>query len=439
VVEINPWSSKIYEDYEELLTNFGIERFDESMWKDLPNPHRLLRRGVVFGHRDFGRIKRAISEGKPWVILTGLMPSGKMHLGHKMVIDQVRYYQDLGADIFIAVADMEAYATRNISFEKSKKIAAEEYISNYIALGLDPEKCQVYFQSKREEVKQLAYIFGRKINWSQLVATYGFNSSTNMAHAYAPLIQAGDILHVQLEKFGGVRPTLVPVGVDQDPHLRLCRDIARAFRFFNVDRARDGRIGVFLKTEQDVKKLLDVAENVVKGYGLRDIERIDDYRAIYLNDAKDEDIEPLDEEIARAEAENGGYGFIQPSSTYHRLMMGLDGGKMSSSRPESAIFLSDDEGTVRRKVLSAKTGGKVSLEEQRKYGGEPEKCMVYELFLYHLIEDDRELLDIYNRCKNGELICGECKKKAIQLLNDILHEIREKKGDKEEIKRMIRN
>ncbi|HDD56887.1 MAG TPA: tryptophan--tRNA ligase, partial [Thermoplasmatales archaeon] len=263
--------------------------------------------------------------------------------------------------------------------------------------------------------------------------------STNMAHAYAPLIQAGDILHVQLEKFGGVRPTLVPVGVDQDPHLRLCRDIARAFRFFNVDRARDGRIGVFLKTEQDVKKLLDVAENVIKGYGLRDIERIDDYRAIYLNDAKDEDIEPLDEEIARAEVENGGYGFIQPSSTYHRLMMGLDGGKMSSSRPESAIFLSDDEGTVRRKVLSAKTGGKVSLEEQRKYGGEPEKCMVYELFLYHLIEDDGELLDIYNRCKNGELICGDCKKKAIQLLNDILHEIREKKGDKEEIKRMIRN
>ncbi|RKX51458.1 MAG: tryptophan--tRNA ligase, partial [Thermotoga sp.] len=105
MVEINPWSSKIYEDYEELLLNFGIERFDEKMWKDLPNPHRLLRRGVVFGHRDFGRIKRAISEGRPWVILTGLMPSGKMHLGHKMVIDQVKYYQDLGADIFIAVAD----------------------------------------------------------------------------------------------------------------------------------------------------------------------------------------------------------------------------------------------------------------------------------------------------------------------------------------------
>ncbi|RLF40863.1 MAG: tryptophan--tRNA ligase, partial [Thermoplasmata archaeon] len=95
--------------------------------------------------------------------------------------------------------------------------------------------------------------------------------------------------------------------------------------------------------------------------------------------------------------------------------------------------------TVRRKVLSAKTGGKVSLEEQRKYGGEPEKCMVYELFLYHLIEDDGELLDIYNRCREGELMCGDCKKRAVQLLNEILQEIRERRGDKEEIKRMIRN
>ncbi len=437
MVEINPWSSKIYEDYEELLVNFGIEKFDKRLWEDLPNPHRLLRRGVVFGHRDFGRIKRAISEGKPWVILTGLMPSGKMHLGHKMVIDQVKYYQDLGADIFIAVADMEAYATRNISFERSRKIAIEEYISNYLALGLDPEKCQIYFQSKRGEVKHLAYIFGRKINWSQLVAIYGFNSSTNMAHACAPLIQAGDILHVQLEKFGGVRPTLVPVGVDQDPHLRLCRDITKAFRLFNVGRARDGRIGVFLKAEQNVKGLLDAAEKVVKGYGLHDIERIDDYRAIYLNDAEEKDIELLDEEIAKMEVKNGGYGFIQPSSTYHRLMMGLDGEKMSSSRPESAIFLSDDESTIRKKVMSAKTGGKASLEEQRKYGGEPEKCMIYELFLYHLIENDEELLDIYNRCKGGELKCGDCKKFAIELLNQLLRDIRKRKGDKKEVERFF--
>lgn len=437
MIEINPWSSRIYEDYGKLMKDFGIEEFREDLWRDLPNPHKLIRRGIVFGHRDFGRIKRAIVEKKRWAILTGLMPSGKMHLGHKMVIDQVKYYQDIGADIFVAVADIEAYATRNISLKESEKIALEEYIPYYIALGLDPERSQVYFQSKRSEVKDLAYIFGRKVNWSQLMATYGFDSSTNMSHALAPLIQAGDILHVQLEKFGGVRPTLVPVGIDQDPHLRLCRDISRSFRFFNVEKTNDGRVGIFFKLDVDVKRHLDCVENVLRSLGINKMKRIDNYKAIYLEE--NIDMEKLDEEISKVEVKEGGYGFLQPSSTYHRLMTGLDGEKMSSSRPQSAIFLSDDEETVRKKVFSAKTGGRVSLEEQRRYGGEPEKCMIYELFLYHLIENEDELKEIYNNCKNGELKCGDCKKLATQILNNMLKEIRERKGSKDEIKKIIAN
>ncbi len=437
MIEINPWSSRIYEDYGKLMKDFGIEEFREDLWRDLPNPHKLIRRGIVFGHRDFGRIKRAIVEKKRWAILTGLMPSGKMHLGHKMVIDQVKYYQDIGADIFVAVADIEAYATRNISLKESEKIALEEYIPYYIALGLDPERSQVYFQSKRSEVKDLAYIFGRKVNWSQLMATYGFDGSTNMSHAFAPLIQAGDILHVQLEKFGGVRPTLVPVGIDQDPHLRLCRDISRSFRFFNVEKTNDGRVGIFFKLDVDVKRRLDCVENVLRSLGINKMKRIDNYKAIYLEE--NIDIGKLDEEISKVEVKEGGYGFLQPSSTYHRLMTGLDGEKMSSSRPQSAIFLSDDEETVRKKVFSAKTGGRVSLEEQRKYGGEPEKCMIYELFLYHLIENEDELKEIYNNCKNGELKCGDCKKLATQILNSMLKEIRERKGSKDEIKKIIAN
>ncbi|HEB37385.1 MAG TPA: tryptophan--tRNA ligase [Thermoplasmatales archaeon] len=438
MVEINPWSSKIYEDYGKLMKDFGIEEFNKEIWKDLPNPHRLIRRGIVFGHRDFDRVKRAIVEKKRWAILTGLMPSGKMHLGHKMVIDQVKYYQDLGADIFIAVADIEAYATRNVSLKEAEKIALEEYIPYYIALGLDPEKSQVYFQSKRNEVKDLAYIFGKKVNWSQLMATYGFDSSTNMSHAFAPLIQTGDILHVQLEKFGGVRPTLVPVGIDQDPHLRLCRDISRSFRFFNVEKTSNGRVGIFFKLDTDVKRYLDCAENVLIDLEIDKIKRIDDYKAIYLEEG-DIDLEKIDEEISKMEVKEGGYGFLQPSSTYHRLMTGLDGEKMSSSRPQSAIFLSDDEETVRKKVFSAKTGGRVSLEEQRRYGGEPEKCMIYELFLYHLIENEDELKEIYNNCRNGELKCGDCKKLATRILTDMLKEIMEKKGSKDEIKKIIAN
>ncbi len=431
-IRIDPWSSATYGDYSKLREEFGIQEFTEEMWKDLPNTHRLLRRGVIFGHRDFHRIKRCIKSGKKWAILTGLMPSGKMHLGHKMVIDEVIFYQSMGADIFIGIADIEAFATRGISLKEAERIALEEYVPNYIALGLKPKNCQIYFQSKRKEVKDLAYLLGKKVNWSQLSATYGFSGSTNMAHVFAPLLQAGDILHVQLDKYGGVRPTLVPVGIDQDPHLRLCRDIAQAHRLFSVGLTRDGRKGIFVKVDENVEKLLGIAEDVARSIGLEKMEKIEKYKALYLIDATEEDMERIDEELVRIESELGNLSFITPSSTYHMFMTGLNGQKMSSSVPESAIFLTDPIEEARKKVMKAKTGGRVTLEEQRKYGGNPEECVVYQLFLYHLIESDKELENIYISCKNGDLICGDCKKRAAEAIENLLMDLNEKRESAKE-------
>ena len=53
--------------------------------------------------------------------------------------------------------------------------------------------------------------------------------------------------------------------------------------------------------------------------------------------------------------------------------------------------------------------------------------MVYELFLYHLINDDKELQEIYNSCKKGEKMCGQCKKYAAQLMESLLNDIQEKR------------
>lgn len=420
---IDPWSSTTYQDYARLRDEFGIEEFDDSLWKDLPKPHKLLRRGIIFGHRDFQQIKDSIQNNKPWAILTGLMPSGKMHFGHKMVIDEVIYYQSLGADIFIAVADLESYGTRGYSLEETKKLALDEYILNYIALGLKPEKCRIYYQSKNQDVKDLTFLLGRKVNWSQMIATYGFNGSTNMTHIMSPLIQTGDILHVQLEKYGGVKPVLVPVGVDQDPHIRLSRNIAQSHRIFNVTITKDGRIGVFVKIDDNISKLLDKAEITLKKLQFQKLKRITEYKAIYIEDANENDIQKINMEFARIEPSLGGYGFIQPSSTYHRFMTGLTGGKMSSSKPESAIFLTDTPKEAEKKIMHAKTGGAISLEQQKKEGGKPDQCVVYELFLYHLIEDDKELQDIYLSCKKGEKMCGNCKKYASELMGKKLENL----------------
>ena len=426
-MKIDPWGSTTFQDYARLRDEFGIQEFTDELRKNLPHPHRLLRRGVVFGHRNFESIHEAIVDKKPWAILTGLMPSGKMHLGHKMVIDEVIYYQSIGADIFIAVADIEAFATRGYTLDETKEYALNEYIPNYIALGLKPEKCHIYFQSTNSDVKDMAYILGKKVNWSQMIATYGFNASTNMTHIFSPLIQTGDILHVQLEKFGGVRPTLVPVGVDQDPHIRLSRDIAQAHRLYNVILTKDNKIGVFVKVDTDVEKLLDNAENILNKLHFSNLKRITKYKAIYIQEAKEEDIPKIDEQLAKSEIKFGGYGFVQPSSTFHRFMTGLTGEKMSSSKPESAIFLTDSPEEARKKIMNAKTGGAVTLEEQKKHGGKPDECVIYELFLYHLIEDDKQLETIYNSCKNGKLMCGNCKKHASDLMEKMLLDLQDKR------------
>jgi len=431
-MKIDPWSSTTYQDYTRLRDEFGIAEFSDDLWRDLPNPHRLLRRNVVFGHRDFDRIHEAVVHKKPWAILTGLMPSGRMHLGHKMVIDEVIYYQSIGADIFIAVADIEAFATRGYTLEETKKLALEEYISNYIALGLKPDKCHIYFQSENMFVKDLAFLLGKRVNWSQMLATYGFNNSTNMAHIFSPLIQTGDILHVQLKEFGGVRPTLVPVGVDQDPHIRLSRDIAQAHRIFNVTITKDGRIGVFVKVDSQIGELLDHAEKILKKLGFSHFERITDYKALYINDANESDIPHINEVFAQDEPVLCGYGFLQPCSTYHRFITGLTGDKMSSSKPESAIFLTDTPEQARKKIMHAKTGGAVTLEEQKKHGGLPDACVIYELFLYHLIEDDKELAGIYSDCKQGKLMCGQCKKQAAELMGSLLDDIAVKRKNIED-------
>jgi len=301
-MQINPWSSSQFADYERLREEFGIGAFDLDIFP-MPNPSKLFRREVVFGHRDFNLIHDAMTGGRPFSILTGLMPSGKMHFGHKMVIDQVLYFQSQGATVHISVADIEAWGARGMPFELTRDLAIEEYILSYIALGLKPEKCEVYFQSKRKAVTDIAFTLSRKVNLSEMKAIYGFEDSTNMAHMMAPLVQVGDILHVQLEEYDGLCPTLVPVGVDQDPHLRLTRGIAAAFRFYNVTLTDEGEIGIFVKGDQfgekEVKKLLDRAEHIVKELGYSEMKKIPKYRALYVRGGSGKAVSEIQAALSR--------------------------------------------------------------------------------------------------------------------------------------------
>jgi len=355
---IDPWaSSKV--DYEKLINQFGIKKFEDRT--DIKNPQRLMRRGVIFGHRDFDKIISLINDNKEFTVVTGMMPSGQMHIGHKMVVDQLKWYLDKGATLSLPIADMESYAARGIDFETAKKIAIDEYLTNYLALGLDLENknVNVYLQSENNLLKDLTFKLSKKTNFNELKAIYGFSQSTNFAHLYAPLVQVADILIPQLEEYGGPKRVVVPVGIDQDPHIRLTRDIADKM--------------------------------------------------------------------------NSELGFISPSSTYHRFLTGLTGDKMSSSKPKTAIFLNDSPDESAKKVKTAKTGGRESLEEQKKLGGRPDKCVIYEMLVYHLTTDDNELQKIHDSCKDGSLLCGECKNRTSELTEKMFEDLKDKQDKSREI------
>lgn len=461
-VQIDPWGANSVQDYARLRDEFGIAPFGPDEWGVFDDPHPLFQRGVVMGHRDFERIADAVKGHDPWAVMTGLMPSGDMHLGHKTVMDQVIAHQHHGADIHIAVADYEAVAARGLTLEKARDLARDQYVHNYLALGLSADGAEVYFQTRRRRVRDLADRFAQKVNWNQMQALYGFGNDTRLAHVMAPIVQAGDILHVQDEAHGGPRPVLVPVGVDQDPHIRLTRDIAAGHRRFTIAASsppssyggkhpkitepvslENQQMVIFVRGEEDSKRWLDIANSVLDevGIGVRDGRRFQpEYRALWT-DVQASDVfkrtphgirftrhgRALDLALAKAEQRKGELGLLNPSATFHRFMTGFNGDKMSSSRPETSAFLTEDPAAAKKKLMRSVTGGKETAEEQRRTGGEADKCPVYELYLYHLAQDDGHLQTVYDECTGGERLCGGCKKEAAGLLVEFLQEHQEKR------------
>lgn len=483
-MRIDPWASSQSTDYQRLREEFGIQPFDPDT---LPDPSPLMQRGVIFGHRGFERVARAMKRADPWGVLTGLMPSGPMHLGHKLVLDQVTYYQQHGGDVTITIADIEAWATRGLSLEKSREIAFRHYLPSYLALGLDPKRTNIYFQSQRAAVKDLSWKLGRKVNWSAMESIYGFGGATNMSHAVAPLVQVGDILHTQLPEYGGPRPIVVPVGVDQDPHVRLTRDLADANRWFSLANASEGALVSvsdsqneawiaqlyativghverakdtpefqdkeanrdFLKEWAALKKpkageeragmlkaiLLALRTLALEsaGFDRRAMKPNAPHGVIEMPRVIDDDKPEIDASLGRFESKLGGFGFLAPAATYHRFMGGLQGGKMSSSKPESHVSMLDTPDEAAKKMGAALTGGRETAEEQRRLGGRAEECMVYETYVYHLVPDQKELGKLYEDCKSGRMLCGECKGIAKAKVHAFMKDLKEKRDEREHL------
>ena len=121
-------------------------------------------------------------------------------------------------------------------------------------------------------------------------------------------------------------------------------------------------------------------------------------------------------------------GYYKPAQIHCKFLPGLGkGGKMSSSMPETCIFTTDPPKLAEKKIMNAYTGGRATVEEQRKLGANPYICPIYyyERFLFE--PDDAKLVEIERTCQSGKLLCGEHKAMLAPKVAKFLEEHQERR------------
>src|SRR3990167_2407180 len=161
-------------------------------------------------------------------VLSGIMATGRLHLGNYLgaVKGFLALQEESEYETLYMVADL--HATTTPYDPKTLRQSAREVIMDYLACGLDPEKSTLFIQSDVPEHTELAFYFSTVVSIARMqhLPTYKdkikqYPEANTMALLNYPVLIAADIL---IYKAG-----LVPVGIDQEPHLEIAREVARKF------------------------------------------------------------------------------------------------------------------------------------------------------------------------------------------------------------------
>jgi len=121
-------------------------------------------------------------------------------------------------------------------------------------------------------------------------------------------------------------------------------------------------------------------------------------------------------------------GYPKPAQIHSKFLPGLGKGeKMSASLPETAIFTVDTPEAAERKILNAFTGGRATVEEQRRLGANPDICSVYHYEYFLFMDEDREIEELRRDCLSGNILCGECKEILAERVKLFLKDHQEKR------------
>ncbi len=222
---VTPWRVEGNIDYDKLIKQFGTERITPKLLQRIRGAagedHFMLRRGVFFSHRDLNIVLDEHERGEGFFIYTGRGPSGRTHIGHLVPWVFARWLQEkFHAKVYFQLTDDEKFfAKQDLTLKQTESFAYENAL-DFIALGFSPENTKIIIDTRDiGKLYPAAAQVAKRINFSNTKAVFGFSGETNIGMIFYTALQSAPCF---LED----RRVLIPLGVDQDPHFRLTRDVA---------------------------------------------------------------------------------------------------------------------------------------------------------------------------------------------------------------------
>ena len=342
-----------------------------------------------------------------------MRPTGAMHLGHYhgALKNWVRLQDEY--DSFFFVADWHALTTH---YEERGVMERYVYdmVTDWLAAGLDPDKCTIFVQSRLPEHAELFTLLamGTPLGWLERVPTYKDQIEKLKDRDLAtygflgyPLLQAADILIY--------KAAYVPVGGDQSAHVELTREVARRFNHLYGrpgDFAAKVAAAIGKLTKDDARYL----EKQRKAYGESGhVEALAKGEALLTRAINSAGWTSEDSELLAGHLKGSGKTILVEPGALHtevKTLPGLDGEKMSKSYG-NAIGMREEPAVVTQKIQTMRTD---PARARRGDPGDPEKCPVWQ---FHQVYSNAETQAwVVKGCTTAGIGCLECKQPVIDAI-----------------------
>ena len=366
-------------------------------------------------------------------VLSGMRPSGRLHLGHYhgVLKNWVRLQHEY--DCFFCIVDWHALTTDYADAGQLSQHVMDMAV-DWLAAGVSPSSATLFVQSQVPEHAELHLLLSMicPLSWLERVPSYkeqlerqtGKDLSTYGFLGY-PLLQAADILLY--------RAGQVPVGADQLPHIEFAREVARRFNHLygsepDFELKAEAAIG---KLGKKVGKLYRNLRTAYQEQG--DAEALETARALLKEQTS---ITLGDQERLYGYLEGGGKVILsepQPLLAEFSRVPGLDGQKMAKSSG-NAIFLRDSDAEIEEKLRRMPTD---PARVHRDDPGEPQRCPVWSL--HQLYSNDEQLHWVIEGCRSASIGCLDCKSALCSSLQAELTPLQQRAVDYEENPDLVRS